>query len=126
MKLHYSLASTYSAEGITLGGTESGVTDIPEDTKGERAALRASLAHPSTVFRMKNGTISKVTGDEADEGEVITLEDDESETTDEGEVITLEDDESETTDEETEGEESEEVEGEEAAPAAKRSRARRS
>ena len=117
MKLRYSLASTYSAEGITLGGTESGVTEfVFELPKGVEVAppgqflttkeqLKAFLAHPSTVFRMKNKTIIEVTGFKEGEGEVITLEDDESETPDESEV-----------------EETEESEG----TPAKRSRARRS
>lgn len=110
MKLHYTLASTYSAEGITLGGTENGITEFVFDAADQlhpaqqivtKEQLNAFLKHPSTVFRMKNGTIKKVTAeDEAGEGEVITLEDDEAE---------------------TEGEESEDE-----TTSAKRSRARRS
>ena len=111
MKLRYTLASTYSAEGITLGGTPDGVTEFvfseedklhPAQQVVTKDQLNAFLKHPSTVFRMKNKTIIEVTGFKEGEGEVITLEDDESEV-------------------ETEGEESED----ETTPA-KRSRARRS
>lgn len=76
MKLSYSLPTTFSAEGITIGGTVDGITDVPEGTKEERAALKAFLAHPSVKHRVAAGVIRKITAEDAPVAEEITLEDD--------------------------------------------------
>lgn len=113
MRILYTQPTTFSAEGLTIGGTIDGVVEFNEADPVVRAQLKAFLAHPSVKHRMKIGQIVKLTDNQgSDEGVVFTLDDGPS------------------TDEETESneetnEESEDDESEEEAAPAKPARATR-
>ena len=73
--LQYKQARTFTAAGITVGGTPDGITHHDITSPADRAAFEAFLADGSTKHQMAYGGLSVFDPGAASAGKVFGIED---------------------------------------------------